>query len=106
MIRRPPRSTLFPYTTLFRSIPLDTRDHQDLLELLRRLRQRVTRSRLAAVRHEKFPRAFRSRLEKNRRLNFEKTLLIEKHPRGRRHFAAQPQIAHHFGPANVQVTIL
>src|SRR5690349_22883202 len=24
MIRRPPRSTLFPYTTLFRSIPLDT----------------------------------------------------------------------------------
>src|SRR3712207_7226987 len=23
MIRRPPRSTLFPYTTLFRSIPVD-----------------------------------------------------------------------------------
>src|SRR2546423_9065665 len=29
MIRRPPRSTLFPYTTLFRSIGIvaDTRDH-------------------------------------------------------------------------------
>src|SRR5258707_13937180 len=25
MIRRPPRSTLFPYTTLFRSIPIITR---------------------------------------------------------------------------------
>src|SRR5258708_31984826 len=25
MIRRPPRSTLFPYTTLFRSRPLDAR---------------------------------------------------------------------------------
>src|SRR3712207_9039673 len=25
MIRRPPRSTLFPYTTLFRSIPLSAR---------------------------------------------------------------------------------
>src|SRR5574337_1672309 len=25
MIRRPPRSTLFPYTTLFRSAPRDTR---------------------------------------------------------------------------------
>src|SRR3712207_8014559 len=25
MIRRPPRSTLFPYTTLFRSAPLDDR---------------------------------------------------------------------------------
>src|SRR5258708_8833657 len=26
MIRRPPRSTLFPYTTLFRSHPVETRD--------------------------------------------------------------------------------
>src|SRR5260370_21614801 len=26
MIRRPPRSTLFPYTTLFRSIPLARRE--------------------------------------------------------------------------------
>src|SRR5256885_10276720 len=25
MIRRPPRSTLFPYTTLFRSLPLPSR---------------------------------------------------------------------------------
>src|SRR2546429_5353246 len=25
MIRRPPRSTLFPYTTLFRSVPADDR---------------------------------------------------------------------------------
>src|SRR3712207_8911061 len=29
MIRRPPRSTLFPYTTLFRSLPLE--DRQQLL---------------------------------------------------------------------------
>src|SRR5687768_17920997 len=27
MIRRPPRSTLFPYTTLFRSIPQDVPDN-------------------------------------------------------------------------------
>src|SRR3712207_6878762 len=35
MIRRPPRSTLFPYTTLFRSRPLegDLLDHQDLTPL-------------------------------------------------------------------------
>src|SRR2546430_8074884 len=26
MIRRPPRSTLFPYTTLFRSLPLEQRE--------------------------------------------------------------------------------
>src|SRR2546429_1123075 len=31
MIRRPPRSTLFPYTTLFRSLrPAPLRDHQRL----------------------------------------------------------------------------
>src|SRR5690349_23533907 len=29
MIRRPPRSTLFPYTTLFRSVS-DARQHQEL----------------------------------------------------------------------------
>src|SRR5260370_31598320 len=28
MIRRPPRSTLFPYTTLFRSIVVDTQRHK------------------------------------------------------------------------------
>src|SRR3972149_2831420 len=27
MIRRPPRSTLFPYTTLFRSLPVPDREH-------------------------------------------------------------------------------
>src|SRR3989475_7664062 len=31
MIRRPPRSTLFPYTTLFRSIP-ETTDSDDRVE--------------------------------------------------------------------------
>src|SRR3712207_7106543 len=30
MIRRPPRSTLFPYTTLFRSEPLALRDAGDV----------------------------------------------------------------------------
>src|SRR5256885_9879699 len=30
MIRRPPRSTLFPYTTLFRSGPMDDLDHAAL----------------------------------------------------------------------------
>src|SRR3712207_5586752 len=49
MIRRPPRSTLFPYTTLFRSLvrPLDLLvrhpDHQHVerLDLVRRLRDGV-----------------------------------------------------------------
>src|SRR3712207_7724455 len=33
MIRRPPRSTLFPYTTLFRSAPLLAGDHGPRLRL-------------------------------------------------------------------------
>src|SRR5256885_10871524 len=39
MIRRPPRSTLFPYTTLFRSGPRRGRDRLDHREHLRRDRQ-------------------------------------------------------------------
>src|SRR5256886_7707585 len=33
MIRRPPRSTLFPYTTLFRSVLFRSASHSDLLEV-------------------------------------------------------------------------
>src|SRR6266566_7111476 len=33
MIRRPPRSTLFPYTTLFRSLPIPRPLHRPLLQL-------------------------------------------------------------------------
>src|SRR5688572_31634590 len=44
MIRRPPRSTLFPYTTLFRS-----RDRQEVQTRLTRLRIGLSRS-AAAVR--------------------------------------------------------
>src|SRR6266436_10126367 len=36
MIRRPPRSTLFPYTTLFQSAPLRKEYHDSDLRLLRR----------------------------------------------------------------------
>src|SRR3989441_5123388 len=47
MIRRPPRSTLFPYTTLFRS--LDQHDRE--LEAARRARRRFPRN-LATLRME------------------------------------------------------
>src|SRR2546430_7988444 len=33
MIRRPPRSTLFPYTTLFRSQVLDGRESDELVDV-------------------------------------------------------------------------
>src|SRR5690348_13586178 len=37
MIRRPPRSTLFPYTTLFRSHILDQRMFQEPLDLVMKI---------------------------------------------------------------------
>src|SRR2546430_3158409 len=47
MIRRPPRSTLFPYTTLFRSPCGDAEDRQQLIP---RCRRRVRKSRADADR--------------------------------------------------------
>src|SRR3712207_8999752 len=44
MIRRPPRSTLFPYTTLFRSGPVRHRSRGFLLAALRAVLLRVRRS--------------------------------------------------------------
>src|SRR5438477_9403366 len=50
MIRRPPRSTLFPYTTLFRSLPIHTRhtasiaQHlQQKIDVMGHLRNRLDR---------------------------------------------------------------
>src|SRR2546430_8099331 len=44
MIRRPPRSTLFPYTTLFRSQTRDGSDSEPFSTLPRRSRFNKTRS--------------------------------------------------------------
>src|SRR2546423_8451779 len=43
MIRRPPRSTLFPYTTLFRSEPL--RNEHDVLQVQRPAQHHLDRQR-------------------------------------------------------------
>src|SRR3712207_8251038 len=40
MIRRPPRSTLFPYTTLFRSHPTGPRGERDVRPRARRVHRR------------------------------------------------------------------
>src|SRR5256885_11608030 len=45
MIRRPPRSTLFPYTTLFRSADGDGRDPRRLLRAAPPSRRRLLRRR-------------------------------------------------------------
>src|SRR3712207_8186159 len=49
MIRRPPRSTLFPYTTLFRSVALDELDVERLRGAVRSLVARLLRDRAHRV---------------------------------------------------------
>src|SRR3712207_7612915 len=51
MIRRPPRSTLFPYTTLFRS-PSSPREMRTWLEQHDRLLQRAARVRESLLRRQ------------------------------------------------------
>src|SRR5688572_31795867 len=52
MIRRPPRSTLFPYTTLFRSGAVDLRRQVSGGELIRHFHGLVQRSGQAADQHQ------------------------------------------------------
>src|SRR5207249_9705601 len=66
MIRRPPRSTLFPYTTLFRSPGLQRHD------LLRRRRARSADLVLVPVRSEEHTSELQSRFDLVCRLLLEK----------------------------------
>src|SRR2546430_17207004 len=51
MIRRPPRSTLFPYTTLFRSRPLDERRDVLAVGAGETLREELADGRLVHAEH-------------------------------------------------------
>src|SRR5438876_10709295 len=70
MIRRPPRSTLFPYTTLFRSLP--ARERVPGVEWLRRRTPVPTkRNQVAGARHQVLDSApARARAERSRRRSF------------------------------------
>ena len=58
-------------------VAVHARDHQDLLEDLRRLRQREELAGMHAAGHEEVARAFRRRLGQDRRLDFPEALLVE-----------------------------
>ena len=55
-------------------IAVEARHHDELLELLRRLRQGVEFARMQAGGHQKVARAFRARRREDRRLELEKAL--------------------------------
>src|SRR2546422_7969433 len=86
MIRRPPRSTLFPYTTLFRSIRSQKRGHAEALDSLpmptyeyrcpNGHRFEKTFSRITSQRHAKRSEEHTSELQS--RLHLVCRLLLEK----------------------------
>src|SRR5260370_26513543 len=87
MIRRPPRSTLFPYTTLFRSSRARQRVEKGLRRGLRACQQRGRRHRRPACDHAQFadrePGAWSQRSEEHTselqsHLNLVCRLLLEK----------------------------
>src|SRR5204863_6052620 len=57
-------------------VAVEARDHGELLELLRRLRQRVELAGMQARRHQEVARAFRRGRGQDRRLELEETLLL------------------------------
>src|SRR2546422_2891107 len=96
MIRRPPRSTLFPYTTLFRSLERDRVVGQQLVETRRgRARRRLhpvprrvgpllPRLRLAVLKRQLHVRSEEHTSELQSRLHLVCRLLLEKKNQRRR----------------------
>jgi hypothetical protein len=87
-------------------IAFDAADHEDLLELLGRLWQRVECPRLTAVRHEEFASSLRRALEEDRRFDLQEALLVHEDPSGRSRLAADAKVASHLRPAQIEVAIL
>ncbi len=85
---------------------VEVRDHQDLLEELRRLRQRVKRSRINAARHQIVARALRRGARHKGRLDLEEALIRKILPDGQRHFVPQFDIGLHLRAAQIDVAIL
>ena len=73
-------------------VAVHARDHQDLLEDLRRLRQREELAGMHAARHEEVARAFGRRLGENRRFDLPEALLVEVVPQRQRDRVAQPDV--------------
>ena len=84
-------------------IPVRARDHQELLEELRRLRQRVELAGMDAARHEIIARAFRRRLPEDRRFDFPEPVGVEIPADRPRHPMAQSDVL--LEPASPQIEI-
>ena len=81
-------------------------DHQELLEDLRRLRQRVERAGLHAAGHQVIARAFRRGARHERGFDFEEAQVGELLAYGEGNFRAQDDVALHLRAAQIHVAVL
>ena len=87
-------------------ITVHARHHQQLLEQLWRLRQRKKLAFVGAARHQVIAGALRRGPGQDRGFNIQKSPLIEKVANNIGHPGAEPHIAEHFRPAQVQIAVL
>ena len=86
-------------------VAVDAGHHEDLLEHLRRLRQRVEGARLQARRHEEVARPFGRRPGQHGRLDLEEPLLVEVAAGRLRGAVTQLDVGQHGRPAQVEVAV-
>ncbi len=87
-------------------VALEAADHQDLLEELRRLRQRVPRAALESARHEEVACALGRRAGHHRRLDLEEALLVQVVAYAGDHVVAKLEVPAHVLAAEVEVAVL
>ncbi len=87
-------------------VAVEARHHQQLLEDLRRLRQREELAGLRAARHEVVARALGRGLGQHRRLDVDEAVPVEVFAHRARHRVAQAQALLHLVAAQVDVAVL
>jgi hypothetical protein len=87
-------------------VALESGHHQDLLEKLRRLREREEHSGIHPARHKIVPRALGRALRKERRLNVDEAVAVQKTPHRLRDHVARDECLLEAGTPEVQVTVL
>src|SRR5439155_15187146 len=83
-------------------IAIEAGDHEQLLEDLRRLREREEATRLQAARDHEVPRTLGSRLEENRRLDLREAGLLHHAPNSRDQSGPERDVALHLRAAEIE----
>jgi len=86
-------------------IAIEARHHEELLILLRCLRQGVELAGMDTRRHQKVASAFRRRGGQDRRLELGKVLLLHTPPYARNHLGAQHDIGVHMLPSQIEEAV-